>query len=350
MSKHKHNKTDNIDDEDIASVFNQQSLSPENALDTIILAAAQDALYAEGSPNPRKASSEEPAHAKSAPAQYSSFHGNRWMQFAATAAVIVMAITIVPVVLKSPDYAIKKTEVTAGLELSNRLSDSDKIVKQQAEQKSSTDLADAYAFEEKKSAEQDHIAANREIPAPSDSPTFPALSAPAESLTSADLRTSAEFPASVANAEIAPTVSAKSELAAQTPRSEKLKMQSTPEFETTRGTQAGNSSTALSADAALVEDAASSKDRALSEDAAAIEGLRARLSKRSQAEVLQSRRPLKSPLPYRQSDAAWTKEIIRLYKAEKFSSARREYGLFKSKYPESANAEVFPIQLRKPEK
>lgn len=84
-------RTGELDDTDIGSLFNQQSLEPPKSIDIAILAAAQNAV--EQGPEFAEDELAGPPH------KYTM-----WYQLAASAAVLVLAITLVPTLTQTPEY------------------------------------------------------------------------------------------------------------------------------------------------------------------------------------------------------------------------------------------------------
>ena len=84
-------RTDELDDADIGALFKQQSLEPPESVDVAILAVAQNAVE-------QQADFTEVEVARP-PRKYTN-----WYQFAATAAVLVLAVTLVPILTQTPEY------------------------------------------------------------------------------------------------------------------------------------------------------------------------------------------------------------------------------------------------------
>lgn len=95
-------QTGELDDADIGALFEQQSLEPPEAVDVAIFAAAQNVVK-------QQADFTEDEFA--GPSHKYTF----WYQFAATAAVLVLAVTLVPTLTQTPEYKRDNSPVTAGV-------------------------------------------------------------------------------------------------------------------------------------------------------------------------------------------------------------------------------------------
>jgi hypothetical protein len=89
--KKPHRRSGELDDADIGSLFNQQLLEPPRSVDVAILAAAQNAV-------------EQQADFTEDELAGPSRKYTNWYQFAATAAMLVLAVTLLPILTQTPEY------------------------------------------------------------------------------------------------------------------------------------------------------------------------------------------------------------------------------------------------------